>query len=106
MRFFFDHDASARVARALEELGHETMTVTDVMDRTTGDPEIFRYAADHGFIMVTCNRDDYLRIAPTLDHKGLIITIRRHSFEAERANFLRLLDRAGETSIAGNINFA
>jgi hypothetical protein len=49
---------------------------------------------------------DYLTLAPSQPHCGIIILIRRKSRVAERAALVRLLDSAGESGIANNINFA
>jgi hypothetical protein len=55
---------------------------------------------------MTCNRDDFLKLAATQPHHGVIILIRRKSRARERAALLRLLERAGETGLRDNINFA
>jgi hypothetical protein len=57
-------------------------------------------------VVITCNRDDYLALARSHRHAGLILLIRRRSRVAERAALVRLLDRAGEPGIINNINFA
>jgi len=57
-------------------------------------------------VLITCNRDDFLQLAATQPHRGIIILIRRNSRVAERIAFVRLLDKAGEIGIKGNINFA
>jgi len=55
---------------------------------------------------MTCNRDDFLKLAGTQPHRGIIIDIRRKTRAEERAALLRLLEKAGETSVRDNINFA
>ncbi len=57
-------------------------------------------------MMITCNRNDYLELAVPQQHQGLIILIRRHSARTECINILRLIERAGASGLAGNINFA
>jgi hypothetical protein len=39
-------------------------------------------------------------------HHGIVVSIRRRTRAAERAALFRLLERAGETGLEGNINFA
>jgi len=39
-------------------------------------------------------------------HCGIIILIRRKTRPGERATLVRLLDRADESGLIGNINFA
>jgi hypothetical protein len=60
----------------------------------------------NGFVLITCNRDDFVRLARTQANNGIIILIRRTTRQAECARVLYLLRRAGESGIWGNINFA
>jgi predicted XRE-type DNA-binding protein len=48
----------------------------------------------------------FLTEALNVEHPGIILLIRRKTRTAERAALINLLDRAGESGIAGNINFA
>ena len=52
------------------------------------------------------NRNDFLKLAARGPHFGLIILIRRRSPQAECTNVLRLIRKAGEQGLRGNINFA
>jgi hypothetical protein len=56
--------------------------------------------------VVTCNRDDFIELAERQPHHGIIIIVRRRTRAAERAALLLLLERAGETGLTANINFA
>ena len=98
MNFLLDHD--------VEHLGHRIDRLRDVLPRTVSDAEALEYAFDHGLIVITCNRDDFLRLARDRPHPGIVIVIRRRSRAAERAALLRLVDRAGPEGLSGNINFA
>jgi hypothetical protein len=57
-------------------------------------------------VVITCNRRDFLRLAVTEAHAGLIILVRRRTRMAECAAILRLVQRAGESGITNNVNFA
>ncbi len=57
-------------------------------------------------VLITCNRDDLVRLARAQSNSGLIVLIRRRSRIAECANLLRLIESATESGLAGNINFA
>jgi hypothetical protein len=57
-------------------------------------------------IMVTCNRNDFLALAATRKHAGLIVLIRRRSALSEAGHFLELLGKAGASGLKSNINFA
>ena len=56
--------------------------------------------------MITCNRQDFLQLAGTAPEAGLIVLNRRRTRQAECRHVLGLLARAGESGLAGNINFA
>lgn len=63
-------------------------------------------AREQNLIVITGNRDDYLTLTRSQPHNGVIILIRRKTRVAERAALIQLLDRAGETGLRYNINFA
>ncbi len=56
--------------------------------------------------MITCNRNDYLELAGSSAHAGLIILIRRRGETTECGKLLKLIRKAGENGLNGNINFA
>ncbi len=51
-----DEDVAVKVARCLQQAGHEVVFVADTLGKRTDDVEVWRYAARTGAIMVTCNR--------------------------------------------------
>jgi predicted nuclease of predicted toxin-antitoxin system len=106
VRFFLDHDVPAEIARVLRTERHEVVELRDVMNTTASDEDVFHQARTLGMLMLTCNRDDFLALAALHPHPGLIVLIRRRTRHAECAHLLALLDRAGESGLAGNINFA
>jgi predicted nuclease of predicted toxin-antitoxin system len=106
VRFFLDHDIPAELARVLRSAGHEVVELHEVLPITARDDEVFKHAVTNSMYMVTCNRDDFLPLAAQQSHPGLIILIRRRTRQAECAHLLALIDRAGETGLNGNINFA
>jgi predicted nuclease of predicted toxin-antitoxin system len=73
---------------------------------TATDEDVLRLAAEKDCLLITCNRDDFLNAAATIQHLGIIIMVRRRSRALERAALIRLLDTAGETGLCRNINFA
>ena len=106
MRFLFDHDVPDDLSHVLRQLGHTVILLREVLPRTAADPEILSYATAHDLILVTCNRADFVGLAQTTPHRGLIALFRRKSRTAERAALVRLLENAGEQGLANNINFA
>jgi predicted nuclease of predicted toxin-antitoxin system len=106
VKFFVDHDVPAEIERILLSRGHEVMTVREALHETASDDDVFLAAKRAGAILVTCNRDDFLKLAQGTDHVGLIILIRRKARIAECAALLKLIERAGASGLARNINFA
>jgi predicted nuclease of predicted toxin-antitoxin system len=106
VNFFLDHDVPERVAEVLRREGHSVITLHQALPRDSLDPEVWRYAQDQHMVLVTCNRQDFLSLAGSRAHAGLIILIRRRSRIAECAGMLRLVRKAGPSGITGNINFA
>ncbi|MGB8355446.1 MAG: DUF5615 family PIN-like protein [Chthoniobacteraceae bacterium] len=106
MRFFLDHDVPVDVARVLQREGHEVIELREVLPITAVDHDVLRYAHEHGFFVVTCNRDDFLALVAVHPNPGLIVLIRRRNRQAECGNLLSLLRDAGASGISGNINFA
>ena len=86
--------------------GHAIQILREVLPETTEDLPALRHAVRNQMVVITCNRRDFLRLAQTEPHVGIIILVRRRTRVAECAAMLRLLNRAGETGIRNNINFA
>ncbi len=106
MTFFLDHDAPRDLTYSLQTLGHQVILLRDVLPITADDETVLHYAAERNYVLMTCNRDDFMALARIVPHAGIILVIRRKSRAAERAALIRLLDQAGETGIVRNINFA
>ena len=106
MNFFLDHDVPADVGRVLRLKGHGVQFLEEALASTTDDLMALRHAVSQGFVVIPCNRRDFLRLAETEPHVGIIILVRRRTRVAECAALLRLIERAGESGIASNINFA
>ncbi len=106
MTFLFDHDVPDELGPLLTHLGHQVNRLRDILALDTPDPAVLEWAFQHGTVLITCNRDDFLGLARVQPHNGIIILIRRRSRVAERSALFRLLARAGPEGISGNINFA
>lgn len=70
------------------------------------DEAVLRSAHETGCVLLTCNRDDFLKLAVAHAHHGVVIVIRRRTRSDERAALFRLLERAGEAGLRNNVNFA
>ena len=106
MKFLLDHDVPDDLSYLLEQLGHDVTLLRKALPRDSSDAAVFRFAYESGCILLTCNRDDFLHLAAAHPHHGLVIIVRRRSRGEERVALLRLLDRAGETGLRNNVNFA
>jgi predicted nuclease of predicted toxin-antitoxin system len=90
----------------LRREGHQASRLVEVLPVTALDPDVFAHAKARGLVTVTCNRKDFLPLVALGPHPGLIILIRRKTRQGECARLLRLLRRAGDSGITGNVNFA
>ena len=63
-------------------------------------------AHERDWVFITCNRTDFLRLATTDAHHGILMVIRRRTRAAERTALFELLGRDDETGIRNNINFS
>ena len=106
MTFLLDHDVPEGIIYSLQALGHRVTRLREVLPKEATDPQVLARAHQTESVVITCNRDDFLELARSQPHCGIIILIRRRTRVAERAALIGLLDRAGESGIAGNINFA
>ena len=106
MKFLLDYDFPEDLSYLLEQPGHDVTLLRKVVSPAVTDEAVLQFAYERGCIVLTCNRDDFLEIAAKLPHTGVIIVIRRRTRAAERAALFRLLERAGESGILNNINFA
>jgi predicted nuclease of predicted toxin-antitoxin system len=106
VKFLFDHDVPDDLSHVLRQMGHTVERLRDVLPTTAPDSAVLAHAATHDLVLVTCNRNDFVTLAQTQAHRGLIVLFRRKSRAAERAALVRLLTTAGETGIVGNVTFA
>ena len=78
----------------------------EVLPTTTTDGEVFRYANASDYLLVTCNRDDFLSLIGAAPFSGLIVLVRRARRALERAALVQLIERVGEAGLRGAIHFA
>ena len=101
-----DHDVPDDLSYLLEQLGHHVTLLRKALPGDSSDEAVLQFAHDGGCLLLTCNRDDFLRLATMRPHHGIVIVIRRRTRADERAALFRLLERAGETGLRNNVNFA
>jgi len=106
LRFLLDHDVPDRIGHVLAAEGHDVAFLREVMSAEAPDPDVLAFAANERLVLLTCNRGDFLELARSNEHAGLIVVFRRRNRVLECAAVLRLIERAGESGIRGNVNFA
>jgi predicted nuclease of predicted toxin-antitoxin system len=106
VKFLLDHDVPDDLSYLLEQLGHDVTLLRRGLPGDSSDEAVLRLAHEAGCILLTCNRDDFLHLAATEPHNGVVIVIRRRTRGEERVALFRLLERAGETGLRNNVNFA
>lgn len=106
MKFLLDHDVPEDLSYLLEQLGHEVTLSRKALPADASDEAVLQCAHKHGYVLLTCNRDDFLELATKQPHHGIVVVIRRRTRAAERAALFRLLERAATTGLQNNVNFA
>jgi len=106
VKFLLDHDVPDDLSYLLEQLGHDVALLREALPGDSSDEAVLRFAHEAGCILLTCNRDDFLHLAATEPHSGVVIVVRRRTRGEERVALFRLLERAGETGLRNNVNFA
>jgi hypothetical protein len=81
-----------------EQLGHDVTLLRKALPGDSSDEAVLRFAHQAGCILLICNRDDFLHLAATRPHHGVVIVIRRRTRGEERMALFRPLERAGETA--------
>jgi len=106
VKFLLDHDVPDDLSYLLEQLGHNVTLLRQALPRDSSDEAVIRFAHGADCILLTCNRDDFLHLAATKPHHGVVIVMRRRTRGEERVALFRLLERAGKSGIRNNVNFA
>jgi predicted nuclease of predicted toxin-antitoxin system len=106
VKILLDQDVPDGLSYLLEQLGHDVTLLRKALPGDSSDEAVLQFAHDRGCLLLTCNRDDFLHLAMTMPHHGIVIVIRRRTRAAERAALFRLLERAGEDGLRNNVNFA
>lgn len=106
MKFLPDHDVPDDLRYLIQQLGHSVTLLRNALPWDSSDDAVPQFAHENDCVLLTCNRDDFLCLAEAHPHHGIVIVVRRRTRADERAALSRLLERAGETGIENNINFA
>jgi hypothetical protein len=69
----------------LKPLAHDVTLLREVLPEDVSDEAVLEAANERACILLTCNRDDFLKLATKKPHQGIIIVIRRRTRAAERA---------------------
>jgi predicted nuclease of predicted toxin-antitoxin system len=106
VNFLLDQDVPERVGDVLRQEGHSVIRLREVLPVNITDDLVLKYAHEHELVLLTCNREDFLALAASNPHHGIVVIIRRQSRLKECSAVLKLVRTAGESGIVGNVNFA
>jgi predicted nuclease of predicted toxin-antitoxin system len=84
MHFLVDQDVYKLTVDRLKELGHDVITVKELGMARASDEDLLRVAEDQNRILVTRDKDFFLRVTPgTLSavHRQLDKTLQEHGQE-------------------------
>ena len=85
----FDPNLSPRLPRLLGDLFPESIHVGSVLELDSPDEEIWEYAREHGFVIVTKDRD-FIRLSKDRGHPPKVIRVTLGNCPREAvANLLR-----------------
>ena len=85
MKFLFDHDVPDDLSYLLQELGHEVSLLRGLLPKDGSDPIVFPFAYDNDFLLVTCNRDDFIKLAKQKSyHRMIIVSAAKHALRSGR----------------------
>ncbi len=99
MRLLLDEHISPALVAKLAEVGVYAQSVPHVGLAGRADHEIWRYALDHGFAVVTTNAQDFIELLNVDIHPGLIVLRESGLSRAEQWNRLRpVIEWAKEVS--------
>ena len=76
---YLDEDLTDKLAFALRQRGFEAVAAHEVGLASAEDEAHLSYASEHGMILMTCNRDDFVGLARNWaaagrEHSGIIIS--------------------------------
>ncbi len=105
-KFLVDEDVPRTTARVLRQAGFDATDVRDVGLGGCDDSEIYKYAQEHGFTLISCDMGfSNLLQYPLGEHFGLIIV--RIPDEVSVSRFdqevLKALSSVAAEEIAGNM---
>ena len=77
MKFLLDHDVPDGLSYLLGQLGHDITLLRKALPGDSSAEAVLQFAHARGCLLLTCNRDDFLHLAMTRPHHGIVIVIRR-----------------------------
>ncbi|MGA9623941.1 MAG: DUF5615 family PIN-like protein [Bryobacteraceae bacterium] len=74
MKFLLDHDVPDDLSYLLQQLGHDVTLLRRALPGDSSDEAVLQFADERGCLLLTCNRDDFLNLATTRPHPGIVIS--------------------------------
>lgn len=94
MRLLFDQNLSPRLKSALDDIYPDTLHVKDAGLESADDVEVWSYAREHGFVIVSKD-SDFRQLSFTFGYPPKIVWIRRGNCSTSEIELL-LRDRYNE----------
>jgi hypothetical protein len=103
-KLYVNENFPAAIVGRLRELGHDILTSREAGQANLGIPDdrVLRFAIERGRIVLTHNRNDFIRLHRRVrDHSGIIVC--RYDAEAERQASLIHAALTEHDSLAGRL---
>ena len=72
MKFLLDQDVPDDLSYLLKQLGHEAGLLREAFPGDSSDEAVLQFAHERGCVLLTCNRNDFLHLATTRPHHGIV----------------------------------
>lgn len=96
MKFLLDHDVPDDLSFLLIQLGHQVILLRQALPADSRDDAVLGFCYDRGCILVTCNRDDFLRLAQVKPHHGWQPRRALQASDSEVDRFVAIVRSAGD----------
>jgi predicted nuclease of predicted toxin-antitoxin system len=99
VRFLIDECVSPDLCPVAHAAGHEAYHVAHHGWAALKDPHLVRKAIEHGLIIVTNNRDDFIKRLGSMDlHTGLVVILKHAQRDNQVAYFATVLEAINNRS--------
>lgn len=102
LRFYLDEHVNVEIARQLNQLGIDTVTVRDLLKQGKSDPSQLQVATDQGRVLCTMDSHFLELAADGVDHAGIVFIPHENSEIGVVVTYLALMARVINADEARN----